>query len=76
VTQACACAQQQNPGYPAADRGLRQRDIRCRETHPGQREQQPEGDKADNRGEGVTSRDGPHSHRDDQEGKTDIENQG
>ena len=71
-----ARTEQQPPGHSAAERGLGQRDIGCRKTHPDQREQQAVGDKADNRGEGVARGNGPDGHAEDQEGEADIESQG
>ena len=75
AAQPGAHTDQQSPRQSAAEGGLGQRDIGCRETQPDQREQQAIGDKTDNRGERVACGNGPGAHADHQEGEADIESQ-
>ena len=74
--QSGAGTDQQPAGHPAADRGLGQRHVRRGQTHPDQREQQPEGDKPDHRGECVARGGGPDGQSEDQYGEADVKSQG
>ena len=72
--QACDRTEHQHAGHSAADRGLRQRDIDRREPDPGDRQQQPVDDEADNGCERFARGDRPSPDPQDQDDKTDIEN--
>ena len=53
AAQAHRGADQQHARHAAADRRLGQRDVDCEQANPDQRHQQPVGDVADDRGEGL-----------------------
>ena len=72
--QACDRTEHQHAGHSAADRGLRQRDIDRREPDPGDRQQQPVDDEADNGRERFARGNRRSPDPQDQDDKTDIEN--
>ena len=73
--QAGRRAEQQRAGQAAADRGLRQRHVGGTETHPDEREQQPVGDEADDRGEGLARGDRPDGDANTTHRQADLERQ-
>ena len=72
--QACDRTEHQHAGHSTADRRLRQRDIDRREPDPGDGQQQPVDDEADNGCERFARGDRPGPDPQDQDDKTDIEN--
>jgi hypothetical protein len=72
--QACDRTEHQHAGHSTADRRLRQRDIDRREPDPGDGQQQPIDDEADDGWERLARGDRRCPDPEDQDDKTDIEN--
>ena len=63
---------QQDAGQATADGRFGQRDIDTVQLHPGQRQQQPVGDEADDRGKRFARDDRPHRQAEDQQREADV----